>query len=108
MKGNGKLIVLSHQQEQNIIHLSQAIPKLVCEIGLINTHIHQKAIDIAINFRQFFEKYAKCHQKLNPKNVFDGNEIVEFSKFACFTVIVVLFHCICWHMASLGFIGPLF
>ena len=51
MKGNGKLIVLSHQQEQNIIHLSQAIPKLVCEIGLINTHIHQKAIDIAINFR---------------------------------------------------------
>ena len=51
----------------------------------INTDTHQKAIDIAISFRQLFEKYAKCHQKLNSRNVFDGNQIAEFSKFACFT-----------------------
>ena len=79
------MIVLSYQQEQNIIDLCHAIPKLVCEIGLINTDTHQKAIDIAINFRQLFEKYAKCHQKLNSRNVLDGNQIAEFSKFACFT-----------------------
>ena len=57
--------------EQNIIVLCHVIPKLVCEIGLINTDIHQKAIDIAI--RQLFEKYAKYHLKLNSKNVSDGN-----------------------------------
>ena len=51
----------------------------------INTDTHQKAIDIAINFRQLFEKYAKSHQKLNSRNVFDGNQIGESSKFACFT-----------------------
>ena len=79
------MIVLSCQQKQNIIDLCHAIPKLVCEIGLVNTDTHQKAIDIAINFRQLFEKYAKCHQKLNSRNVFDGNQIAEFSKFACFT-----------------------
>ena len=84
MKVYGKLIVLLHQQEQNIINLCHAILKLVCEIGLINTDIHQKAIDIAINFRQLFEKYAKCHQKLNSKNLFDGSQIAEFSTFACF------------------------
>ena len=85
MKVHGKLIVLLHQQEQNIIDLCHAIPKLLCEIGLKSTDIHQKAIDIAINFRQLFEKYAKCHQKLNSKNLFDGNQIAEFRKFACFT-----------------------
>ena len=79
------MIVLSYQQEQNVIDLYHAIPKLVCEIGLINTDTYQKAIDIAINFRQLFEKYAKCHLKLNSRNVFDGNQIAEFSKFACFT-----------------------
>ena len=85
MKVHGKLIVLLHQQEQNIIDLCHAIPKLLCEIGLKSTDIHQKAIDIAINFRQLFEKYAKCHQKLNSKNLFDRNQIAEFRKFACFT-----------------------
>ena len=85
MKVHGKLIVLLHQQEQNIIDLCHAIPKLLCEIGLKSTDIHQKAIDIAINFRQLFEKYAKCYQKLNSKNLFDGNQIAEFRKFACFT-----------------------
>ena len=52
LKVHGKLIVLSHQKEQNIIDLCHAIAKLVCEIGLINTDIHQKAIDIAINFKR--------------------------------------------------------
>ena len=80
-------IVLSNQQEENIIDLCHAIPKLVCEIGLINTYIHQKAINIAINFRQSFEKYAKCHKKLSSNDVFDGNETAEFSKLACFTII---------------------
>ena len=42
---------------------------------------------MAISFRQFFEKYDKCHQKLNSKNVFAGNRIAEFGKFACFTTI---------------------
>ena len=79
------MIVLSYQQEQNIIDLCHAIPKLVCETGLINTDTHQKAIDIAINFRHLFEKCAKCHLKLNSRNVFDGNQIAEFSKVACFT-----------------------
>ena len=69
------------------IDLCHAIPKLVCEIGLINTDSYQKAIDVAINFRQLFEKYAKCHQKLNSRNVFDGNQIAEFSTLACFTTV---------------------
>ena len=62
---------------------------LDCKIGLVSAHIHQKAINIAVNFRQLFEKYAKCHQKLNSNKVFDRNGIAAFSKLGCLLLYLV-------------------
>ena len=70
----------SNFQHQNILDLCHSVPKLVREIGFTGTDIHNKSIDIAVQYRQLFTKYEKCHSLLNSKDHFDANKNTKFCK----------------------------
>ena len=62
-------------QDENIIKLCNAIPKIVYHHGQENTSIHQQSIEICQKFKLLFSKYGACHRLLNSSESFDEDKI---------------------------------
>ena len=69
-----------YSQPESIRSLCQALPKVVYDLGLVETHVHPDSINICTKYLLLFNKFAECHQMLNGKIEFDDEKVEGFSK----------------------------
>ena len=59
--------------------LYQAVPKVVYDLGLVDTDVYRESIETCTKYSQLFLKYAKRYQMLNGKIEFDDEKVEGFS-----------------------------
>ena len=69
-----------YSQPENIRSLCQALPKVVYDLGLVETDAHRESIDICTKYLLLLNKFAECHQMLNGQIEFDDEKVEGFSK----------------------------
>ena len=69
-----------YSQPENIRSLCQALSKVVCDLGLVETDVHRESFNICTKYSLLLNKFAECHQMLNGKIEFDNENVEEFSK----------------------------
>ena len=67
-------------QVKNIITLCNSIPKLVVEMGLVDTDVHTDSIKLATKFKMLFNKYSDCHNLMNSCGGFDNEKVTKLRK----------------------------
>ena len=67
-------------QPENIRSLCQAVPKVVYDLGLVDTDVHREFINICTKYSLLLNKFTECHQMLNGKIEFDDEKVEGFSK----------------------------
>ena len=72
--------ILVYSQAENIRSLCQALPKVVYDLGLVETNVHREFINICTKYSLLLNKFAECHQMLNGKIEFDDEKVEGFSK----------------------------
>ena len=60
--------------------LCNCVTILVSELGLVGTDIHQDAIKLCLQFKQWFSKYGKFHNIMNSTEAYDEEKIREIGK----------------------------
>ena len=60
--------------------LCQALPKVVYDLGLVETDVHRESINICTEYSLLLNKFAECHQMLNGKIEFDDKKVEGLSK----------------------------
>ena len=74
------LPIFIYFQPENIRSLCQAVPKLVYDLGLVDTDVHCESINICTKCLLLLNKFATCHQMLNGKIESDDDRVEPFSK----------------------------
>ena len=65
---------------ENLRSLCQALPKVVYDLGLVETDVHHESINSCTKYSLLLNKFAECHQMLNGKIEFDDEKVEGFSK----------------------------
>ncbi|XP_065656336.1 uncharacterized protein LOC136081893 [Hydra vulgaris] len=78
---HGKCFVGNHVHKmlkhQPLLDLCNSIPKLVVDLGFIDTGVHLLSIDVSQKFKKLFSYYSKCHNIMNSSHYFKDNDILE-------------------------------
>ena len=69
-----------YSQTENIRSLCQTLPKVVYDLGLVETNVHRESINICTKYLLLLNKFAECHQMLNGNIKFDNEKVEGFSK----------------------------
>ena len=64
-----------------MLDLCNSIPKLVVDLGFIDTSVHFLSIDVSQKFKKLFSYYSKCHNIMNSSHYFKDNDIQELGKY---------------------------
>ena len=71
-------LYLARRKNPFILYLfifSQAVPKVVYDLGLVDTDVHCESINICAKYSLLLNKFAECHQMLNGKIEFEGEKV---------------------------------
>ena len=54
-----------YSQPENVRSLCQTLPKVVYDLGLVETNVHRESINICTKYLLLLNTFAECHQMLN-------------------------------------------
>ena len=67
-------------QPEQIRSLCQAVPKVVYDVGLVDTDVYRESINICTKYSLLLNKFDESHQMLSGKIEFDDEKVEAFSK----------------------------
>ncbi|XP_065665062.1 uncharacterized protein LOC105850185 isoform X2 [Hydra vulgaris] len=81
---HGKCFVGNHVhtmlKPQPLLDLCNSIPKLISNLGFIDTEVHLLSVNVSQKFKQLFQYYSKCHNLMNSSQSFQENDVQELDQ----------------------------
>nr|XP_047133795.1 uncharacterized protein LOC124811881 [Hydra vulgaris] len=61
----------------SVLDLCNSIPKIVSDLGFIDTDVHNEAKVLSEKFVHLFSKYAICYNFMNLSEIINNNPLLE-------------------------------